>query len=84
MKEENTRTIRRHGGKIRWQHADARATKRRCVIMIEGKSRRISVRLARVLLFTRSLSVTMCSLGRVNILLSSARPRTIKLYASAR
>lgn len=47
-----------------------------------GKVVRTSVRPTCVLLFTRSLSVTVCSLDRVNIL-SSARPRTIKLYASA-
>lgn len=57
----------------------------RCVIMAEGKSRERKRSVgSRALLFMRSLSVTMCSLDRVNILLSSARPRTIKSYASAR
>jgi len=51
--------------------------------MMEGKSCERTLAGSHVSFFTRFLSVTMCSLGRVNIL-SSARPRTIKLYASAR
>jgi len=49
----------------------------------EAKVVRASVQLTCVLLFMRSLSVTMFSLDQVNIL-SSTRPRTIKLYASTR
>lgn len=79
-----TRTIRRHGGKIRWQTRWRACNETPLRNHGGGKvaaDKRLA--LARVL-FARSLSVTMCSLGRVNILLSSARPRTIRLYASAR